>query len=459
MAAVVGLVGAENAADMVVRVLKTLQRRGGDATGIASFSDGRLRLYKDVGNVDAVFDQPVLARLPGSAAIGQSQFGSSDDALNRNNAQPFITRRPSMALAIDGTVGAQDEVEAHLWSRGTMLVSASPAEPVLHVLADALLSQRPTEFVITDMVHACSQAVDRLGAGFAAVGLVEVEGQASLFAFRGLRGMHPLFYGRHPEGAWCVASESIALEVHGFEVRGEVPHGTLILLRRGASEFVQEIQSGPRRHCIVQDIALAHSDSWMLGARVAARRWRLGRQLGLRVVQRGISVDVVIAAPSLATPVARAVAETLGAPVVAGFRDTTHQVPEGRLDRHPAETVRRWQAIQANESVVRGRQVLVVTGLLLRGGTAREMVEQLRRCGVQSVHLAAVSPPVTHRCAFGVPMPPQAELIASGIVDAEIHIAETVGADSVTMLAVADLTTVAGEAICVACFSGVVRDP
>ena len=90
--------------------LYSLQHRGQESAGIAVFNQGKVRLHKDMGLVSQVFDQDVLARMPGNLAIGHNRYSTTGSS-KVCNAQPVVlmTRLGAFALAHNGNlVNASD---------------------------------------------------------------------------------------------------------------------------------------------------------------------------------------------------------------------------------------------------------------------------------------------------------------------------------------------------------------
>ena len=69
--------------------LYALQHRGQESAGIAVFQQARVRLHKDMGLVSQVFDQDVLARMPGELAIGHNRYSTTGSS-RVCNAQPVV---------------------------------------------------------------------------------------------------------------------------------------------------------------------------------------------------------------------------------------------------------------------------------------------------------------------------------------------------------------------------------
>jgi amidophosphoribosyltransferase len=97
----------------------------------------------------------------------------------------------------------------------------------------------------------------------------------------------------------------------------------------------------------------------------------------------------------------------------------------------PGQAVRKKSVRQKLNTIgmeFKGKNVLLVDDSIVRGTTSREIVEMARAAGANKVYMASAAPPVRFQNVYGIDMPTQKELIATGRQEDEI--AKIIGADA-----------------------------
>src|SRR5690606_38330248 len=138
-------------------------------------------------------------------------------------------------------------------------------------------------------------------------------------------------------------------------------------------------------------------------------------------------IDVVIPIPDTSRTSALELAQHLGVTYREGFMKNRYI---GRTFIMPGQTQRKKSVRQKLNAIgveFKGKNVLLVDDSIVRGTTCKEIVDMARAAGANKVYFASAAPPVRFPNVYGIDMPTQSELIATGRSDEEI--ARTIGAD------------------------------
>lgn len=455
MCGFVGIIGIDPVAPALARGLMAIQHRGQDAAGVGTLAEGRFRLYKDLGMVPQALPPDIVNSMTGTSGIGHVRYPTLGGS-EREDAQPFLTRRPGILMAHNGNITNIPEISDELLKRGIHILSSCDSEPILMVLADELTKIRVSGHTVDDVHTALTRLMGRLRGSYSVAAVMQIDGRDTLLAFRDPQGIRPAVYGRRDDGAWSVTSESVVLDALGFKRAGFLPPGGMMLLRSGEEPVVREVLARPRRHCVFEQIYFARADSVMEAGRVNSRRWEMGKRLAREWQRKGLEADVVVAIPDTSRPAAMAMAETLGIPNREGFIKNRYS---GRTfimpDKSTREAALRLK-LNPIEEVFEDKRVLLVDDSIVRGATMRRIVKMVRTLNPKEVHIAIFSPPVRHPCFYGIDMPSHDELVAASFEEDQVEpmLAKEFRADSLTYLSRKGLKQLEGEAICSACFTG-----
>ncbi|MEX0869581.1 MAG: amidophosphoribosyltransferase, partial [Nitriliruptoraceae bacterium] len=206
------------------------------------------------------------------------------------------------------------------------------------------------------------------------------------------------------------------------------------------------------RFCLFEWVYLARPDHRQDGGSVLHARRRMGRQLAR---EAPVDADVVIPVPEAGRDAAAGFAAESGIEFADGLVKNRYV---GRTFIQPSQTLRQLGIrlkLSPVREVVEGSRLVVVDDSIVRGNTARQLVEMLRAAGAAEVHLRVTSPPIANPCYFGIDMATRAELIGADLdIDA---IRAFVGADTLHYISIdglVDAVPTPSDALCTACFTG-----
>src|SRR5436309_12544226 len=155
----------------------------------------------------------------------------------------------------------------------------------------------------------------------------------------------------------------------------------------------------------------------------------MGGELARKIggIAQAQDIDVVIPIPDSSRPSALELANTLGKMYREGFVKNRYI---GRTFIMPGQAMRKKSVRQKLNPIgmeFKDKVVLLVDDSIVRGTTSREIVQMARDAGARKVYFAYASPPVRFPNVYGIDMPNQDELVASGRT--EEGIAREIGAD------------------------------
>ncbi|SIN28935.1 amidophosphoribosyltransferase [Micromonospora cremea] len=430
----------EEVANLTYFGLYALQHRGQEAAGIAVSDGSGVVVYKDLGLVAQVFDEPTLASLRGHLAIGHARY-STTGASNWENAQPTIRSTSSgttIALAHNGNLVNTTELEKEVAERG-LVADGSTNDTSLVTM---LLASRPD----LSVEAAALEVLPQLRGAFSFVFMDE----STLYAARDPHGVRPLVLGRLERG-WVVASETAALDIVGASVVREVEPGELIAIDEDGLRSTRFASPEPKG-CLFEYVYIARPDATIAGRNVHAARVQIGRQLAK---EHPVEADLVIPVPESGTPAAIGYAEASGITYGAGLMKNPYV---GRTFIQPSQTLRqlgiRLKLNPLRENV-RGKRLVVVDDSIVRGNTQRAIVRMLREAGALEVHVRISSPPVSWPCFYGIDFATRAELLANGLDNDGIR--RSIGADTLGYVSLSGLIAATEQPktrLCRACFDG-----
>lgn len=438
---VVGVWGHPEASTLCHLGLHALQHRGQEGAGIVSSDGERMVGHRGRGLVADVFGRRSrIESLKGDRAIGHVRYSTAgSDSLANVQPLQISAAGTQLGIAHNGNLVNAGVLRAELAEQGAIFQTTSDTEIIVHLMARS----RQKSFT--------NKVVEALGRVAGAWSLVILTPDR-LVAARDPMGFRPLVLGRHPGGAWVVASETCALDLVDAVYERDVDPGELLIIDDLGVTSFHPFPAEPRKQCIFEHLYFARPDTQLWGTDVYSTRLRLGEKLA---EEQPAEADLVVPVPDSGTTAAIGYASSLGLPFHLGLI-RNHYV--GRSFIEPSQRIRDFGVklkLNPVTGLLRGKRVVVVDDSIVRGTTCRKIVRMLRRAGVAEVHLRIAAPPTTGPCFYGIDTPTREELIAAANTVPEIG--RFVGADSIGYLSIPGMHAAVhqGEGgYCDACFSG-----
>jgi amidophosphoribosyltransferase len=427
--------------------LLVLQHRGQDAAGILTSDGNRVCLRKDNGLVRDVFQQRHMLALRGNMGIGHVRYPTAG-CDSPAEAQPFYVNSPfGLALAHNGNLTNAATLKDELFREDLRHINTdSDSEILLNVFAHELQAVAKLRLSPDHLFRAVAAVHRRCRGAYAVTMLIAGVG---ILAFRDPYGIRPLVYGRRetdqgPEVLF--ASESVALDVLGFELVRDVAPGEAIFADLDGRVHAQQCADHPvLSPCIFEFVYFARPDSMLDGIYVHKTRLRMGERLANKIERtwRGVDIDVVIPIPDTSRTAALQMAYHLDIPFREGFIKNRYI---GRTFIMPGQAERKKSVRQKLNAIgveFKGKNVLLVDDSIVRGTTSKQIIQMAREAGANQVYFASAAPPVRYPNVYGIDMPSVNELIGNG--RSEDEIAAAIGADKLVYQDLADLIESARE--------------
>ena len=418
--------------------LFALQHRGQESAGI-SVSDGEnITVYKDLGLVAQVFDETILAGLPGNLAIGHTRY-STTGSNSWENSQPVFRHFGwnAISLAHNGNLTNTPELSASLGP----LAATTDSELMTEALARAM----------TEDGISLPEALARTLPDFKGAFTLAVMDTTTLVGVRDPHGFRPLCLGKLDD-SWIVASETAALDILGAELIRQVAPGEMVVIRDGTLTSIFPFEPVDSHLCLFEFVYFARPDSTLLGQTIHKTRQRMGRKLA---DQAPTDADITVPVPESGIPAAQGFSEVSGIPYVDGLVKNRYI---GRTFIEPAQAMRERgvrMKLNAMRGIITGKRVVLVDDSIVRGSTTRQLVAMVREAGATEVHLRISSPPYRWPCFYGMDTGDRSTLLAADRSVEEI--VELLGVDSLAYLELDNLIEATGgdaDTFCTACLSG-----
>jgi len=449
--------------------LTVLQHRGQDAAGIHT----TYHKHKGTGKVEKVFENISPESFQGNYGVGHVRYCTAGN-LESTNAQPLNIG--DISLVHNGNLTNIADLKYLMHQYNLHLSTTSDSEIILQLFVH-YIKYRKTVKITTGDIYDAVDSIMNLCCGSYSVAIM-IRG-FGIVAFRDPRGIRPLCFGKIVNdqiindqiindqiindqiindqivndqivSGYAFASESVALKSTGFDLIEDVEAGECIIVSE--TEVCRKIifSGVEKTPCLFEYIYFARPESIIDGISVYEARKKMGEALAHNIAKYHASlletIDVVIPVPDSARISALRASYILQKPYCEGLIKNAYV---GRTFIMPSQQERQKtlkMKLNTIDQEFRDKTVLIIDDSIVRGNTSKQIVEIVRKAGARQIIFASIAPPVRHPNVYGIAIPTESELIASGERTDE-EIAELIGADMVIYNSLQDIVSRIGSKV------------
>jgi len=133
MCSIIGYLGSDDAAPIIVHGLGRMEYRGYDSVGVATGSKSRITIKKGIGKVAEVNANLGLDQLHGSTGIGHTRWATHGKVTDKN-AHPHLSNSGKIAIVHNGIIENFEELKSNLQNKGYKFQSETDTEVIANLI-------------------------------------------------------------------------------------------------------------------------------------------------------------------------------------------------------------------------------------------------------------------------------------------------------------------------------------
>lgn len=394
-----------NSIPYVVEGLIALQHRGQESAGVAYVSNDEIKVYKKMGMVVDIFNNGIIKKLNSILSIGHVRYSTKGKS-EIQNSQPFHVRfrNEHFAIAHNGQIENAEEVRATLEKKGTIFLTESDTELILHILIKNLIKNIEC-WTLEDVAKTI---FENLKPSYSLLLLFNDR----MIAIRDRYGYRPLYY-YIDENGYFISSEDSGfnfLDPDSDKIYEILPGEAIEFSKDGIKKYI--VKSHEKRYCFFEHIYFARPDSNIFGRNVHLMREDLGK---LCAIENPVEADIIVPVLDSGFSAALGYSKESGIPIEMGLMRNRYIgrtfIAPNQKDREIG--VRR--KLPPISHVIENKRIVLMDDSLVRGTTMKKIVNMVKNAGAKEVHVRIASPRVLNTCYWGVDIPTTEELMAANM--------------------------------------------
>ena len=274
--------------------LRAQNHRGHQSHGFLTY-DGTFHSHKDLDLVPKIKKYEIqewLKKLSGPTGLGHVRYttsGGTDYQSLVKSTQPILEKdgEKKIALAFNGNVVNAPEIIREIREEHPNFRFNYDAE----LISRKLLRLRKKG----DLASSVKNCMKEIEGAFSVAGMTE---KGELFAFKDPHGIRPLCCGCSRDRKTCaVSSETVGLDINGFEHDFEVNPGELVIASKDGFNREQLVNGEKRALCAFEFAYFSRPDSRLGDKYVYEVREEFGRNFAWEYPETTSNVDMIISMP------------------------------------------------------------------------------------------------------------------------------------------------------------------
>ena len=129
MCGIIGTIGTDKAAPILLDGLRKLEYRGYDSAGIVTINENKLEIKKDVGKIEEIHSKVNLEDLQGNVGIAHTRW-ATHGKVTKENAHPHVSNNGKIAVVHNGIIENFNEQKKFLTEQGFKFYSDTDTETI-----------------------------------------------------------------------------------------------------------------------------------------------------------------------------------------------------------------------------------------------------------------------------------------------------------------------------------------
>jgi len=281
---IIGYIGTESVAPLLVEGLKRLEYRGYDSAGIAVLEEGKLSRFRRAGKVRELDEDLRLLTIPATTGIGHTRWATHGEP-TEENAHPHFDCHGKIAVVHNGIIENHLPIRGRLISEGHRFSSQTDTEVLAHLVeahfdgdlrsaVAAALRQVDGAFALAVL---CADTPDRFVVARRGSPLVLASDDTGSFVSSDI----PALLGRATSVQFLDDDEIAELTVEGFKIFDLDGNGVDRPPHRVTTDLMA-IQKAGYKHFMLKEI---HEQARSVGETIREKTTSTGRAIDLPLVE------------------------------------------------------------------------------------------------------------------------------------------------------------------------------